>query len=101
MIENLPIGIFDQSATVIDGVPIFCGGQSNYHVEQGCYTYNVETGTWQMVRPGPRASENWAVCPLELYFVVFRGSFKVVKGLFWLFGGPLLFPSPLPTKLKA
>jgi hypothetical protein len=32
LLPDLPIEIFDHSATVIDDVPVFCGGQSNFQV---------------------------------------------------------------------
>ena len=50
-LNELPIEVFDHSATVIDDVPIFCGGLTNYHEQLGCFTYDVATDSWNKVDP--------------------------------------------------
>jgi hypothetical protein len=48
--STLPLAVSEHSGTVVDGVPIFCGGYGPENDKQnGCYKYDTSDQTWKRV----------------------------------------------------
>ena len=50
-LQDLPNAVGGHSGVVLDGIPIYCGGQKNDTIEysRNCYKYNRESKIWTEV----------------------------------------------------
>ena len=46
---NLPYGVAGHSGTVMNGIPVFCGGYSS-HSSSWCFKYNIQSKEWEQVK---------------------------------------------------
>jgi hypothetical protein len=48
-LNNLPYGVYAPAAEVFNGIPVFCGGRSNFGAEKKCYKLNKMDNSWEQV----------------------------------------------------
>ncbi len=48
--NSMFVGVRIHSGTVLDGVPVFCGGFSLEKAQDGCYKYSKEEKSWKEVK---------------------------------------------------
>ena len=48
-LSDLPYGVSSFSGTVMDGIPVFCGGYTHSGQSGLCQKYNIEKKEWEQV----------------------------------------------------
>jgi hypothetical protein len=49
-LKNISDGVYAPSAEVFNGIPVFCGGRSNFGAEKKCYKLNKVDNSWEQVK---------------------------------------------------